>query len=111
MGRPRRDTRHRMAYRRIRALKRHIAPIGSGGDRPMPTKPPRRTRPGLTTVATRPTAAAATPPKAALSEPPATRQLRVFAFDPSLSTEMANYEVSEVLTRIPWERDRTYDVD
>jgi hypothetical protein len=43
-----------------------------------------------------------------LSEPPATRLLRVFAFDPSLSTEMANYEVSEVVTRIPWERDRCW---
>src|SRR5262245_37682417 len=49
---------------------------------------------------------AASPPEARLSEPPATRLLRVFAFDPSLSTEMANYEVSEVVTRIPWERDR-----
>jgi hypothetical protein len=50
-----------------------------------------------------------TPPrKATLSEPPATRLLRVFAFDPSLSTEMANYEVSEVVTRIPWERDRSW---
>jgi hypothetical protein len=42
------------------------------------------------------------------SEPPATRLLRVFAFDPSLGTEMANYEVGEVLTRIPWERDRVW---
>src|SRR5262245_47881012 len=50
-----------------------------------------------------------TPPKAAASEPPATRLLRVFAFDPSLSTEMANYEVSEVVTRIPWERDRVWE--
>jgi hypothetical protein len=46
--------------------------------------------------------------KVTLSEPPATRLLRVFAFDPSISTEMANYEVSEVVTRIPWERDRSW---
>src|SRR5262245_26580368 len=52
---------------------------------------------------------AASPPEARLSEPPATRLLRVFAFDPSLSTEMANYEVSEVVTRIPWERDRCWE--
>jgi hypothetical protein len=56
----------------------------------------------------KPPAAAPTAPKAAASEPPATRLLRVFAFDPSLSTEMANYEVSEVVTRIPWERDRSW---
>jgi hypothetical protein len=56
-----------------------------------------------------PVAAEPTPPKAAPSEPPATRLLRVFAFDPSLSTEMANYEVSEVVTRIPWERDRQFE--
>jgi hypothetical protein len=68
----------------------------------MPNKRPPRTR-------RQPTAAEPTPPKAALSEPPATRQLRVFAFDPSLSTEMANYEVSEVVTRIPWERDRSWE--
>src|SRR5262245_53205518 len=49
---------------------------------------------------------AASPPEARLSEPPATRLLRVFAFDPSLSTEMENFEVSEVVTRIPWERNR-----
>src|SRR5262245_36341884 len=66
----------------------------------MPKKTLRRTRP---------TAAEPIPPKAGLSEPPATRQLRVFAFDPSLSTEMANYEVSEVVTRIPWERDRCWE--
>ena len=81
----------------------------------MPKKTPRRTRPRRVAVAPKATAAAsapaATPPKAALSEPPATRQLRVFAFDPSLSTEMANYEVSEVLTRIPWEGDRTFNVN
>jgi hypothetical protein len=53
-----------------------------------------------------------TPPrKVTPSEPPATRLLRVFAFDPSLSTEMANYEVSEVVTRIPWERDRSWQRD
>ena len=57
----------------------------------------------------RSTAGESTPPKTAASEPPATRLLRVFAFDPSLSTEMANYEVSEVLTRIPWERDRCWE--
>ena len=66
----------------------------------------------------RPTAVPSTTPtrrpvadrtKAAASEPPATRLLRVFAFDPSLSTEMANYEVSEVVTRIPWERDRVWE--
>ena len=68
----------------------------------MPNKTPRPTRP-------QPSAAEPTPPKAALSEPPATRQLRVFAFDPSLNTEMANYEVSEVVTRIPWERDRSWE--
>src|SRR5688572_28091965 len=39
-------------------------------------------------------------------EPPPTRRLRVFAFDPSITTEMANYDVSEVIVRIPWERDR-----
>ncbi len=39
-------------------------------------------------------------------EPPPTRRLRVFAFDPSITTEMANYDVSEVVVRIPWERDR-----
>lgn len=42
------------------------------------------------------------------SAPPTTRQLRVFAFDPSLTTEMANYEVSEVVVRIPWEKDREW---
>jgi hypothetical protein len=43
--------------------------------------------------------------------PPNTRKLRVFAFDPSLTTEMANYEVSEVTTRVPWERDREWATD
>src|SRR5262249_20207642 len=51
------------------------------------------------------------PPKVTTSEPPSTRLLRVFAFDPSLSTEMANYEVSEVVTRIPWERERIWEED
>ncbi len=69
----------------------------------MPTKTNRR----------RPAAAAEPPhparrPSQPAAEPPATRQLRVFAFDPSLGTEMENYEVSEVLTRIPWERNRSW---
>lgn len=68
----------------------------------MPKKTPRHAR-------HQPTVTVPTPPETALSEPPATRQLRVFAFDPSLSTEMANYEVSEVVTRIPWERDRCWE--
>jgi hypothetical protein len=67
----------------------------------MPKKKPGPTQP-------QPTAAEPTPLKVTTSEPPATRLLRVFAFDPSLSTEMANYEVSEVVTRIPWERDRQF---
>jgi hypothetical protein len=41
-----------------------------------------------------------------VNPPPTTRQLRAFAFDPSLATEMANYDVSEVLVRVPWEQDR-----
>ena len=68
----------------------------------MPKKTPRRTRRSAT-------AAESAPLKVTISEPPATRLLRVFAFDPSLSTEMANYEVSEVVTRIPWERDRCWE--
>ena len=43
-----------------------------------------------------------------MSVPPTTRSLRVFAFDPSLTTEMANFDVSEVVVRIPWERDREW---
>ena len=43
-----------------------------------------------------------------VTPPPTSRQLRVFAFDPSLMTEMANYEVSEVVVRIPWEKDREW---
>ena len=45
---------------------------------------------------------------AAVNSPPATRHLRVFAFDPSLTTEMANYDVGEVVVRIPWEKDREW---
>ena len=45
-------------------------------------------------------------PSTPAKEPPPTRRLRVFAFDPSITTEMANYDVSEVVVRIPWERDR-----
>ena len=62
---------------------------------PAPTSEPQATR---QTAAASPT----TPAK----EPPPTRRLRVFAFDPSITTEMANYDVSEVVVRIPWERDR-----
>src|SRR4051812_1440752 len=42
---------------------------------------------------------------------PASRTLRAFGFDPSLSTEMANYEVAEVEVRVPWERDRLEERD
>ncbi len=34
---------------------------------------------------------------------PTWRKLRVFAFDPSLSTELENYEVSEVLVDVRWD--------
>ena len=47
------------------------------------------------------------PPPPPSKEPPPTRRLRVFAFDPSITTEMANYDVSEVVVRLPWERART----
>src|SRR5262245_47767050 len=76
----------------------------------MPKKTPQRkqSQPAAAEQS-QPIAADPTPPKVTASDPPATRQLRVFAFDPSLSTEMANYEVSEVVTRIPWERDRCWE--
>ncbi|HXT19446.1 MAG TPA: hypothetical protein VN923_01730, partial [Thermoanaerobaculia bacterium] len=54
-----------------------------------------------------PTPSPPPPPKGpSPKEPPPTRRLRAFAFDPSITTEMANYDVSEVVVRIPWERDR-----
>jgi hypothetical protein len=40
--------------------------------------------------------------------PPTTRLLRAFAFDPSLATELENYDVSEVLVRVRWEPDRRW---
>lgn len=35
--------------------------------------------------------------------PPAYRKLRAFAYDPSLSTQLENYDVSEVLVNVRWE--------
>jgi hypothetical protein len=39
---------------------------------------------------------------------PTTRLLRAFAYDPSLATELENYDVSEVLVRVRWEPDRKW---
>lgn len=39
------------------------------------------------------------------TEMPTKRRLRVFAFDPSLSTELENYDVSEVTVGVRWETD------
>jgi hypothetical protein len=38
--------------------------------------------------------------------PPATRLLRAFAYDPSLATQLENFDVSEVQVRVRWEPDR-----
>ena len=35
--------------------------------------------------------------------PPTQRKLRVFAYDPSLATELENFDVSEVTITLPWE--------
>jgi len=48
------------------------------------------------------------PNKVPAIPPPVARILRVFAFDPSLATQMANFDISEVLTRVNWEPDRKY---
>ena len=51
-----------------------------------------------------------TPAGAHSNEPsrPDYRVLRAFAFDPSLATELENFDVSEVLVRVRWEPDRTW---
>jgi hypothetical protein len=74
----------------------------------MPRSATARRRRATTIPRTAPNGPKTPTNKVAISEPPATRQLQVFAFDPSLSTEMANFEVSEVVTRVPWERERRW---
>jgi hypothetical protein len=46
--------------------------------------------------------------KAAPQRNPTERRLRAFAYDPSLATELQNYDISEVLVRVRWEPDRDW---
>lgn len=40
--------------------------------------------------------------------PPTTRLLRAFAYDPSLATQLENFDVSEIEVRVRWEPDRQW---
>lgn len=49
-------------------------------------------------------------PNRSTVSPPSLRMLRAFGYDPSLATELENYDVSEVLIPVRWEPDREWVV-